>query len=112
MVSHHISGSANSRLRSCSIEPPPSFSTGQLKRPAPVRSVARGKSPNCSTPSRRAVTSVVDRVGSAVVRVEPKSDGGQFRAGLGSGVIISPDGLVLTNSHVVQGGREMRLATP
>jgi S1-C subfamily serine protease len=27
-------------------------------------------------------------------------------------VIISPDGLVLTNSHVVQGGREMRLSTP
>jgi S1-C subfamily serine protease len=60
----------------------------------------------------QAVTSVVDRIGAAVVRVEPKSGGGQSRAGLGSGVIISPDGLVLTNSHVVQGGREMRLATP
>ena len=60
----------------------------------------------------QAVTSVVDRVGSAVVRVEPKPDHGRARAGLGSGVIISPDGLVLTNSHVVQGGREMRLSTP
>jgi hypothetical protein len=51
-----------------------------------------------------AVTSVVDRVGPAVVRVEPHSSGRP--AGMGSGVIISPDGLLLTNSHVVQGARE------
>ena len=55
-----------------------------------------------------AVTRVVDRVGPAVVRVEPHAGG--LLVGIGSGVIISPDGLVLTNSHVVQGGREARLA--
>jgi S1-C subfamily serine protease len=55
----------------------------------------------------RAVTSVVDRVGPAVVRVEPHASGRV--AGMGSGVIISPDGLLLTNSHVVQGAREARL---
>src|SRR5215211_4803019 len=60
----------------------------------------------------QAVTSVVDRVGSAVVRVELKPATGGRQGGLGSGVVISPDGLVLTNSHVVQGAREMRLATP
>ena len=54
-----------------------------------------------------AVTSVVDRVGPAVVRVEPHSSGRV--AGMGSGVIISPDGLLLTNSHVVQGAREAKL---
>src|SRR5215210_1952805 len=54
-----------------------------------------------------AVTGVVDRVGPAVVRVEPHASGRV--AGMGSGVIISPDGLLLTNSHVVQGAREARL---
>jgi S1-C subfamily serine protease len=54
-----------------------------------------------------AVTRVVDQVGPAVVRVEPRGRHG--RAGVGSGVIISPDGLVLTNSHVVQGSPGVQL---
>ena len=63
------------------------------------------------------VVTAVEQVGPAVVRVHP------FRAdraveGVGSGVIVAPDGLVLTNSHVVraaslvglrtQDGRELR----
>jgi S1-C subfamily serine protease len=55
-----------------------------------------------------AVINVADRVGPAVVRVE-RGDG---RGGVGSGVVISPDGLVLTNSHVVEGARELRLTDP
>jgi S1-C subfamily serine protease len=54
-----------------------------------------------------AVVGVVDLVGPAVVRVEPQAKGKP--AGVGSGVVISPDGLVLTNSHVMQGSREARL---
>ena len=54
----------------------------------------------------RAVTSVADTVGPAVVRVETR--GAQGRSG-GSGVVIAPDGFVLTNSHVVAGAKELRL---
>jgi S1-C subfamily serine protease len=52
----------------------------------------------------RAVIDVVDRVGPAVVRLAVHSGNAgqnrQNRGGTGSGVILSPDGLILTNSHV------------
>ena len=54
----------------------------------------------------RAVIDVVDRVGPAVVRLAvhagptlPESKGAR-RGGTGSGVVVAPDGLILTNSHV------------
>src|SRR5258708_26545392 len=58
-----------------------------------------------------AVIGVPKRVGPAVVRVEtgPKVRNARERGGLGSGIVISPDGLVLTNSHVVGSSKEIRL---
>jgi S1-C subfamily serine protease len=58
-----------------------------------------------------AVIGVTERVGPAVVRVEtgPKVRNTRERGGLGSGIVISPDGLVLTNSHVVGSSKEIRL---
>ena len=55
----------------------------------------------------RTVAFMADRVGPAVVRVESRSPG--KRPSVGSGVIIAPDGLILTNSHVVAGTRHLRL---
>ncbi|WP_257168920.1 S1C family serine protease [Bradyrhizobium sp. SRS-191] len=58
-----------------------------------------------------AVIDVTERVGPAVVRVEtsPKAGSRAERGGLGSGIVISPDGLVLTNSHVVGSSKSIRL---
>src|ERR1700720_2426810 len=58
-----------------------------------------------------AVIGVTERVGPAVVRVEtgPTVRNAGERGGLGSGIVISPDGLVLTNSHVVGASKEIRL---
>ena len=58
-----------------------------------------------------AVIDVTERVGPAVVRVETgsKLPNARERGGIGSGIVISPDGLVLTNSHVVGASRQIRL---
>lgn len=50
------------------------------------------------------VTKAVDRIGPSVVRLDIRGKNHQ-PMGTGSGVVISPDGLLLTNSHVVQGAR-------
>ena len=57
----------------------------------------------------RAVTGVVETVGSSVVAISIRKNrvGGRRgaepgEAGAGSGVIITPDGFVLTNNHVVE----------
>jgi S1-C subfamily serine protease len=57
----------------------------------------------------RIVTDVVERVGPSVVRIDVSRAG--RNAGSGSGVIVSSDGLALTNSHVVQGARVVSMIT-
>jgi S1-C subfamily serine protease len=57
-----------------------------------------------------AVIGAVEIVAPAVVHVGVKGERrGRPAQGAGSGVIVSPDGLILTNNHVVAGAREMRL---
>ncbi len=52
----------------------------------------------------RTVSEVVERAAPAVVAVSVSGDRG--RAGAGSGFLITPDGYLLTNSHVARAGRE------
>ncbi len=56
-----------------------------------------------------------NRLLDAVVRIDVReiefNDGAKrITGGVGSGVIISPDGLILTNSHVVSGAHAIGLA--
>jgi S1-C subfamily serine protease len=57
----------------------------------------------------RSVTAAVEAVGPAVCRIETPAEG---RAGLGSGVVISSDGMVITNSHVVGQANMGRVVVP
>jgi len=88
---------------------------------APGHSTANGQSPQTSHTESdenlldaysRAVIRVVEQVGPAVVSIAVKR---QMRApvpdaeGAGSGVIIAPDGFVLTNNHVVEHATEIEV---
>jgi S1-C subfamily serine protease len=58
----------------------------------------------------RTVSGVVEAVSPSVVHVRLRGErNGRPSGGSGSGVIVSPDGLVLTNNHVVEGAAEIGL---
>jgi S1-C subfamily serine protease len=56
-----------------------------------------------------AVTRAVDRVGPSVVGIDASTGD---RHASGSGVVLSSDGLVVTNSHVVQGRADLAVIGP
>ncbi|MFC6090261.1 S1C family serine protease [Saccharothrix lopnurensis] len=73
----------------------PDATTAAVSSPAALRTGA---------PSTSDVSSIAARVLPSVVQVNVTTDQGE---GLGSGVVLSGDGRILTNNHVVAGARQV-----
>ncbi|HEX4475952.1 MAG TPA: trypsin-like peptidase domain-containing protein [Polyangiaceae bacterium] len=60
----------------------------------------------------RAVVHAVRSVGPAVVHVSVQGPEGQRGSGSGSGFVFTPDGFVITNSHVVHDAKQLLVTLP
>jgi S1-C subfamily serine protease len=89
---------------------------GDIDHPDPIEASEKGPASDADLELldaySRAVVSVVDSVGPAVVSISGhKNQHHQAtdQEGAGSGVIIAPDGYILTNDHVIQNAKVLRV---
>jgi S1-C subfamily serine protease len=83
-------------------------------RPSPQRSLATDSDAALLDAYSRAVSSAVDHVRPAVVHIGVERAGrrGKAQNGSGSGFIITPDGYLITNSHVAAGAAALQATLP
>src|SRR4051812_33362727 len=79
--------------------------------PSPAVAVAVVDDSDLLDAYSRAVTKVVRDVSPSVVNIEVTHTGqpGRKARGSGSGFVITPDGFIVTNSHVVHGAAEIQI---
>jgi S1-C subfamily serine protease len=88
---------------------------------APAAAVPRAQAPAAPAGSPLSVREVAERVKPAVVQIVTEQGAGRTdvfgngrgrRSGVGSGVVYDAAGRILTNNHVVAGGRSLAVAFP